>query len=214
MLSINIFWCIDAHHQPFIRHTQPWGESLNNLNSRRVQTVIGQLCGGFQRYFHCHWLCDKSVSNGLWFGVREDIIWALINLNSITRAYSMAVSQSTTAYASKDPGNCLMPAELLQPRPSPLQWRHNERYGRFNHRRVDCLLNRLFRRRSRKKNNKAPRHCLLWEEITGPVARKVFPFDDVIMPGVVYIPRSKNHGVLLVCLHIWFIYKYIWCHLM
>ena len=31
-----------------------------------------------------------------------------------------------------------------------LQWRHNERNGVSNHRRYDCLLNRLFRRRSKK----------------------------------------------------------------
>ena len=33
---------------------------------------------------------------------------------------------------------------------SSLQWRHNERDGASNHRRLDCLLNRLFRRRSKK----------------------------------------------------------------
>ena len=32
----------------------------------------------------------------------------------------------------------------------PLEWRHNERDGVSNHRRLDCLLNRLFRRRSKK----------------------------------------------------------------
>ena len=31
-----------------------------------------------------------------------------------------------------------------------LQWRHNEHDGVSNHRRLDCLLNRLFRRRSKK----------------------------------------------------------------
>ena len=31
-----------------------------------------------------------------------------------------------------------------------LHWRHNERNGVSNHQRLDCLLNRLFRRRSRK----------------------------------------------------------------
>ena len=31
-----------------------------------------------------------------------------------------------------------------------LQWRHNERNGVSNHRRLDCLFNRLFRRRSKK----------------------------------------------------------------
>ena len=33
---------------------------------------------------------------------------------------------------------------------SSLQWRHNERDGVSNHRRLDCLLNCLFRHRSRK----------------------------------------------------------------
>ena len=31
-----------------------------------------------------------------------------------------------------------------------LRWRHNERYGVSNHRRLYCLLNRLFKRRSKK----------------------------------------------------------------
>ena len=34
-----------------------------------------------------------------------------------------------------------------------LQWRHNERDGVSNHQRLDCLLNRLFRRRSNKTSN-------------------------------------------------------------
>ena len=38
----------------------------------------------------------------------------------------------------------------LMPYRSPLQWRHNGRGGVSNHRRLDCLLNRLFRRRSKK----------------------------------------------------------------
>ena len=33
--------------------------------------------------------------------------------------------------------------------PIPLPLRHNERHGVSNHRRLDCLLNRLFRRRSK-----------------------------------------------------------------
>ena len=34
--------------------------------------------------------------------------------------------------------------------PPSLQWRHNEHDGVSNHRRLECLLNRLFRRRSKK----------------------------------------------------------------
>ena len=35
----------------------------------------------------------------------------------------------------------------------PLQWCHHERDGVSNHRRLDCLLTRLFRRRSKKTSN-------------------------------------------------------------
>ena len=48
----------------------------------------------------------------------------------------------------------------------PLQWRHNERNGVSNHQPHHCLLNRLFRRRS-KKNIKAPRHWPLCGKFTG-----------------------------------------------
>ena len=69
----------------------------------------------------------------------------------------------------------------------PLQWRHNERDGVSNHRRLDCLLNRLFRRWS-KKTSKL-RHWPLWRRSTGDhwislaksVTREMPPFDDVIM---------------------------------
>ena len=77
-----------------------------------------------------------------------------------------------------------------------LQWRHNERDSVSNHQPHDCLLNRLFRRRS-KKTSKL--------RVTGlrvgihrwpvnpphkwPVTRKIFPFDDVIMIG------SKPHNI-------------------
>ena len=65
-----------------------------------------------------------------------------------------------------------------------LQWRHNDHNGVSNHQPHGCLLNRLFRRRS-KKTSKL--------RVTGPspvpvnsphketVTRKMFPFDDVIM---------------------------------
>ena len=39
---------------------------------------------------------------------------------------------------------------LLHMSPSPLGWRHNERDGVSNHQPHDCLLNRLFGRRSKK----------------------------------------------------------------
>ena len=70
---------------------------------------------------------------------------------------------------------------------SSLQWRHDEHDGVSNHRRLDCLLNRLF-----KETIKAPRHRALWREFTGdrrnsspegPVTWKSVSFHDVIMLG-------------------------------
>ena len=49
---------------------------------------------------------------------------------------------------------------------SALQWRHNGRYGVSNHRRFDCLPNRLFRRRSMK-TSKHRRYWPLWRVFTG-----------------------------------------------
>ena len=72
---------------------------------------------------------------------------------------------------------------------APLKWRHNERHGVSNHRRPDdCLPNRLFRRRSKKYQSSASlafmRGIYRWPVDSphkGPVTRKMFPFNDVIM---------------------------------
>ena len=79
---------------------------------------------------------------------------------------------------------------------TPLQWSHNERDGVSNHWRIDCLLKRLFRCRSKKKSklrvlasvggiHQWPVKSLHKELLT----RKMFPFDDVIMPS-----EDRFHG--------------------
>ena len=68
-----------------------------------------------------------------------------------------------------------------------LHWRHNDHDDVSNHQPHGCLLNRLFRRRSKKTskfrvtglcagNSPGPVNSL-----KGSVTRKMFPFDDVIM---------------------------------
>ena len=76
-----------------------------------------------------------------------------------------------------------------------LQWRHSERDGVWNHQPHDCLLNRLFRHRSTKTSKlRVTGLCEGNSSVTGefptqgPVTRKMFPFDDVIM--------NKYHGYL------------------
>ena len=78
-----------------------------------------------------------------------------------------------------------------------LRWHHNKRGGFSNHQPYDGLLNRLFRRRS-KKTLKLPFTglCEGNSPVTGefplqrPVTRKMFQFDDVIM--------NLNHETSLV----------------
>ena len=71
---------------------------------------------------------------------------------------------------------------------NPLRWRHNDHDSVSNHQSHGCLLNRLFRRRSKKisklsvtglcaGNSPGPVNS----PQKGPVTRKMFPFDDVIM---------------------------------
>ena len=71
----------------------------------------------------------------------------------------------------------------------PLQWRHNDNDCVSNHQPYGCLLNRLFRRRSKKTSKlRVTGLCVgnspgpVNSPHKGPVTRKMFPFDDVIMP--------------------------------
>ena len=69
-----------------------------------------------------------------------------------------------------------------------LRWRHNDHDGGSNHQPHGCVLNRLLRRKSKKTsklrftglcvgNSPGPVNS----PHKGPVTRKMFPFDDVIM---------------------------------
>ena len=93
--------------------------------------------------------------------------------------------------------NCYTPSQLVRDRLDvyvcvcvlfSLEWRHNERDGVSNRRCLECLLKRLFRRRSKKTSSSASLSFVRgihWGPINsphkGPVTRKMFPFDDVIM---------------------------------
>ena len=67
----------------------------------------------------------------------------------------------------------------------PLPWRHNELAGVSNHQPYDCLLNRLFRRRSKKTSKLCVTGLCVGNSPgpvnsphKGPVTRKMFPFDN------------------------------------
>ena len=81
-----------------------------------------------------------------------------------------------------------------------LQWRRNGRDSVSNHQPHDCLLNRLFRRRS-KKTSKLRVTGLCAGNSPGPVnyrhkwpvTRKKFSFDDVIM-NYRHLTETKTHS--------------------
>ena len=90
----------------------------------------------------------------------------------------------------------------------PLQWRHNGRDSVSNHQPHDCLLNRLFRRRS-KKTSKLRVTDLYAGNSPGPVnsphkwpvTRKMFPFDDVIMSRSAFVNRANKWYLIFISLY-------------
>ena len=84
-----------------------------------------------------------------------------------------------------------------------LHWRHNDHDGVSNYQPHGCLLNRLFRRRSKKTSKlRATGLCVgnspgpVNSPHKGPATRKVFPFDDVIMITVTS-PNGKWVNTML-----------------
>ena len=81
----------------------------------------------------------------------------------------------------------------------PLHWRHNDHYGVSDHQPHGCLLNLLFEHRSKKTsklcvtglcagNSPGPVNS----PHKGPVTRKMFPFGNVIMLLIFFIPRKNE----------------------
>ena len=77
---------------------------------------------------------------------------------------------------------------LMQHWDKTLRWRHNDHDGGSNHQPHGCLLNRLFRLKSKKTSKlRVTGLCVgnspgpVNSPHKGPVTRKMFPFDDVIM---------------------------------
>ena len=88
----------------------------------------------------------------------------------------------------------------------PLQWRHNDHDSVSNHQPHGCLLNSLFRRRSKKTSKlRVTGLCVgnspgpVNSPHKGPVTRKMFPFDDVIMAWHLPIPKHLHTQIWVKC---------------
>ena len=81
-----------------------------------------------------------------------------------------------------------------------LQWCHNGRNSVSNHQPHDCLLNGLFRRRSKKNESSASLAFVrgihrgpVNSPHKWPVTRKMFPFDDVILCRYIFTQTTAQH---------------------
>ena len=77
---------------------------------------------------------------------------------------------------------------------SPSQWRHNGHDGISNHKSHHCLLNRLFRCKSKKTSKlrvtgfvQGIHRWPVNSPHKGPVTQKKFPFDDIIVKSVYWL---------------------------
>ena len=122
---------------------------------------------------------DKNVTTECFVPIRATTNFPLVGFlcyqNEYTRVYRVYIKLS-----------------------SSLHWRHNDHDGVSNHQPHDFLHNRLFRRRSKKTsklcvtglcvgNSPGP----IISPHKGPVTRKMFPFDDVIMLYLTDVPTVR-----------------------
>ena len=124
---------------------------------------------------------------------RTEFIWAnMVSFSIISQHWTGAHSEHSSSWKTQTRLSYAVNTSPGRQQPEdwlfPLKWRHNGRDSVSNHRPHDCLLKRLFRRRSKKTSK--PRVTGLCAGIhrgpvnslhKWPVTRKMFSFDDVIM---------------------------------
>ena len=134
------------------------------------------------------------------------LLWWILTASKATQhsiAHSLSYIEASNPHVS--PLRC----------PGALHWRHNDHDGVSNHQPHGCLLNRSFRRRSKKTSKLCVTGLCVGNSPgpvnsphKGPVTRKMSPFDDVIMSKAIqhsiahslsYIEASNPHVSSLRC---------------
>ena len=130
-----------------------------------------------------------------WFGSEPWLISAKNFADAIPKSCSKG---DRLTYRRRVSGK--IPPECLINLSHSLQWRHNGNDSVSNHQPHNCLLNRLFRRRSKKTSKlRVTGLCAGNSPHKWPVTRKMFPFDDVIvLSSVLFVPficgmYNRNH---------------------
>ena len=160
----------------------------------------------WQTAYHC------CINNKYWFYSMYVILSVLlVETSGLVWVRSRRRSWLVTWFCYQliaKPGDKTV-APLWPDRFIPLQWRHNGCNGVSNHHPDNCLFNCLFRRRSKKNSKLRVTGLCVWgihrwpvnSPHKGPVARKMFPFDDVIMTS------GNNYGTTFIEEHFLSIYS-------
>ena len=135
------------------------------------------------------YLCHRNKTIPLIWAVRQYNRPELMSIIDHTTQNRLLITLDTKSRSTSQTNHrCLEIKEV--PWNYSLLWRHSGHSSVSNHQPHGCLLNRLFNRRS-KKTTKLRGTGLCVENSPGPVnsphkgpvTRKMFPFDDVIMLG-------------------------------
>ena len=180
-----------------------------SLKSSRGQWVNSPVTSEFPSQRPVMWSFDvffdlrlnKQLSKqswGWWFEMPSCLLWLHCNVcwefTFNHRFPSQRANTIESVMVSKECSTKLAPSYSNYHCLKPLRWRHNDHDGVSNHQPHGCLLNRLFRCRSKKTSKlRITGLCvgnspgLVNSPHKGPVTRKMFPFDDVIMNNCQYL---------------------------
>ena len=186
----------------------PWG-----LITVWYDNLIMHLIYNFDTY-HLYKLCVVPMFDDIYRYIRGYICWTELCrawiCNHIVMCNNYLWINALYWYAIYMLFALLSVFDNVQRNIQALQWRQNGRDGVSNHQPHDCLLNRLFGRRSNKTSKllvtglcagnyvRGIHRGPLNSPHKGPVARKMFPFDDVIM-GVRDVLRFPGYGSVITC---------------
>ena len=100
--------------------------------------------------FGWQFVCNLCMIDGNYLPITLTFINDFIYNSHFKNIYTCSLSTSPF-YSHLSTLCCIiMNNTHLENRSRSLQWRYNDRHGVSNHRRPDCLINRLFRRGSKK----------------------------------------------------------------
>ena len=133
---------------------------------------------------HIYGICHKTFARKSLFFESSHYSYVIMSamasqITSFMIVYSTVYSRLRSKKTSRLRGTALCAGKtpVTGEFPAPLQWRHNGHNSVSNHQPHDCLLNHLFRRRSKK-------------------TREMFPFDDVIMYFVNITPLPLQWNLI------------------